>query len=132
MAISDKIGSYIASGVALAAIAGMLTQCGERKALERQLTVARSIQKQTDDNLARCSGNVSALQKGIQDRNAEIEAARKAFDAKAASAEQANERTRKDLVAARARVKALSAPLVGYSQCERLLEADDRVLEALK
>lgn len=131
--LTDKLGMYAATGLALLAILWGVSQCGAKDGARFDLKQARLLQAETDMRLRTCSGNVTALRGSIDAQNKALDDLSKQSAAKLAESEQSAQGALKAGREAKARADRLSARgLSGVDQCQRLIEADDQIREALE
>lgn len=131
--LSDKLSFYAATGVALVLAATALSQCGATKAQRDRAERAEGLARQETQKLWTCSGNVTALENGIKDRNSEIDRLAQEFKGKLEASGKAADGYKRQAATSEAKArKLLSTPLSGLDQCARMLEADDAVIQALK
>lgn len=131
--ITDRIGSYIAYGLAVIAILFGVSQCGAKDGARHDLKIARQIQAETDMRLATCSGNVSALRDGVAAQNIAVGRLRDESDARIAAADKLAQSAEKGRISAEAKSRSfLSKPPIGADVCQRVLSVDDKFKDALK
>lgn len=82
--------------------------------------------------LDQCHVNVTVLNDGLTRQNAALRARSDADAARLAQASKAVSAANQATAKAEAKSKALMRPLTGKTQCDRLLEVDARLMEALK
>lgn len=131
--LTDRIGSYIAYGIATVSILWGVNSCGGRQSAEKRTgeVPAQLVRAQTD--FATCKDNTSTLQGAIDRQNKSLSDLRKASEASIAESAKMASGAQKKALDAQARAdRLIQRGLMGASQCERLLEADSQVLEALK
>lgn len=131
--ISNQIGMYAAIVLALGGTLFGVSECGKKQGEADRAERAEKATKDETAKLWTCSGNLTAVRAGVDQRNAEIEAQRKAFEAKLATSEQAAVEARKSLATAQAKAnRLLATPLPGADQCVRMLQADEAVVKELR
>jgi len=72
------------------------------------------------------------LQAGIDEQNGKIDALKADGARRMAEAEKALAAAQRDAAKAQTKITALMKPLVGVDTCQRVIEADERLLETLK
>lgn len=82
--------------------------------------------------LTTCQNNTATLQASITGQNAQIDALKAEGVRRTAAAAAALADAQKETVKARANAAEIMKPLVGVDTCQRVNEADERLLEALK
>lgn len=82
--------------------------------------------------LTTCQNNVVTLGSAIQTQNDAIKRTGEESAARLAAASAALKAAQRDNARAEAKVAALMKPLVGVNTCQRVIEADERLLESLK
>lgn len=131
--ISNRVGMYAALVLALCASLFGISECGKKQGEADRAERAEKAKEAETAKLWQCSGNLTAVREAVEERNREIEAQRKAFEGRLASAEQSAQQARSALVTAQARAnRLLATPLPGADQCVRMLQADEAVVAELR
>lgn len=82
--------------------------------------------------LTTCQNNTETLQAGIAAQNGQVEGLRAEGAKRMAEAQAALVAAEKRAAADQDRIAKLMKPLVGVDTCQRVIEADERLLESLK
>lgn len=135
LSMLSRVPMFVWSGLAVALIAGamMLGLRGEIRALERQNAAYAGQVADLTERLTTCRGSVATLEASIADQNARITRMADAARARMQAAEQAVADARRQAGEAAARAERLLArPIAGNTVCERVMDFDRTVMEALQ
>jgi len=131
--LTSRIAGPIASALCVALILVSVGQCTAKNGEARRADRAEASLETERDRLRTCRGNVSALEAGIGEQNAKIEAARREGAALVERADAAARGALKAQAAADAKVRRLLAVKpTGAGKCADLDAVDAALLETLQ
>lgn len=130
-----KVPAFVWSGLAVGAVMLALLVAQKIEIAHVKHDLAR-VQALADDRLERlttCRGSVAVLEAAVEDQNEAVAAMAAESAARMAERDAALALARADAEAAQARVRSiLNRPIVGATACERFLDVDAMVMEALQ
>lgn len=128
-----QTGTVVASAAAVGLAIALTVTSFQKAGLERELATEKAAVALAGRDLDRCSSNVATLESKIDFANAEIIRVSRAGADKLRIAEDAIAAARSQNARLNSRIDLLlQTPALGATQCERFLEIDRAVQEAIK